>query len=97
MTAMAGQTTKSNEGTSLLKEGLRLLEAGDADTAIANFSRVIEFEPGAVLMLNLWLLNIASILPWCFRLRQVDAIFAKLRWFLGEPTPALGLVLSVVR
>jgi hypothetical protein len=43
---MAGQTTTSRDSTSLLKEGMRLLESGDVNAAIANFSRVIETEPG---------------------------------------------------
>ncbi|MGY4466952.1 tetratricopeptide (TPR) repeat protein [Bradyrhizobium sp. LB9.1b] len=43
---MAAQTNDPNDGTPSLKEGLRLLESGDVDAAIANFSRVIEAEPG---------------------------------------------------
>jgi tetratricopeptide (TPR) repeat protein len=43
---MAGQTDNVDERAALLKEGLRLLEAGDVDTAIANFTRVIAAEPG---------------------------------------------------
>ncbi|MCK1480610.1 tetratricopeptide repeat protein [Bradyrhizobium sp. 197] len=43
---MAAQTNDSNDGPPSLKEGLRLLESGDVDAAIANFSRVIEAEPG---------------------------------------------------
>jgi hypothetical protein len=34
---VAGQTDNSIEGTSLLKEGLRSLESGDVDAAIATF------------------------------------------------------------
>ena len=42
---MAEKTRNSNDGTALLKEGVRLLESGDVAAAIANFSRVIETEP----------------------------------------------------
>ncbi|EHR03020.1 hypothetical protein Bra471DRAFT_03786 [Bradyrhizobium sp. WSM471] len=43
---MAGESNNSNDATSLLKEGMRLLESGEFGAAVAAFSRVIEAEPG---------------------------------------------------
>lgn len=43
---MAGESNNSNDGTSLLKEGVRLLESGDVGAAIAAFSQIIDAEPG---------------------------------------------------